>query len=1186
MSNSKRTDESLESYSDDSLSGGAAEFVDDAKSEMSQCSGDESGDEGKKKSWLFGWTWNGDSMKVFFWMVVTLGMIGVTAAVVLSITMSFLSKEEENEFHNAFQQQANVIAEATSFHAKTVVGSLESMSDTITSYSGSSASSRWPFVTVPDFDRRGQRARVDAFIEMIAFSPLVTYEDRDRWSIFTAYDSDWIGANVTVPQDIYRLHEDSGLPVQEDNILMIPIWQTSPKPHNSSLINFNLLSNSLYYFLFNAMTESKHTALSAVYRHQYMYNRLFAPGQHDKSHKTIHEAHSYDTSATLDSSSSDSSADDVMIDSLSAADFPHSVLMAPVYDSFNTSNQSLAGVIHGILPWDKYLTELLPPGERGIHCILKNSCGQAFSFQINGPQANFLGEGDLHNPKYDNLVQEVDFGSTFLGKETRTYRQCFYTLAVYPTEEFEAKFHSEDKQKFMAILAAVFSALAIFFFIFVWFVQRRQQKVMSVAVRTNSILSNLFPDNVRDRIMQQAEAQANREMDGDSMTGHDSNSNLKSLLQEPAFVPGMVIRKSVRGSISGSMRGNPVPGITILQDSPIADLYPDCTVLFADIVGFTAWSSTRDPSQVFVLLETLYGAFDAIAKRRRVFKVETIGDCYVAVAGLPMARRDHALAMARFANDLMFKSNEVFHLLEVTLGPGTSSLNMRLGLHSGPVTAGVLRGEKGRFQLFGDTVNTAARMESTARPGKVQASQATADLLLEAGKSNWVRQRSDKVHAKGKGEMTTFWVHVRASEGESQSFHSGDSSEKPSDDPFASTRNTTCGSLPKAALNSCKRELSVKHGRLVDWNVELLASLLQTVVAARQTRRKSKRGGFSEPKLEIRQSQMPFDEWAQAIDLPGKTQRTSRRGDYKDVELPEEVICQLRTFVTTIACLHGDNSFHNFDHASHVTMSVHKLLLRVIQSGEDSYRIASDPLTHFAAVMSALWHDVDHRGVPNSQLEKEEPALASKYDHKSVAEQHAIVLAWDLLMEDEYADLRNTIYTTQTELKRFRTVLVNSILSTDIMSKDLKKLRNERWNLAFSEDDKSELSPEDVDMYRASSVLEHLIQASDVSHTMQHWHVYRAWNERLFKEMYQAYQEGRSEKDPSESWYEGELGFFDFYIIPLAKKLNDCGVFGVSSTEYLDFALKNRAEWEVKGREVVSSMLDKVRGSVDKGAEC
>ena len=109
---------------------------------------------------------------------------------------------------------------------------------------------------------------------------------------------------------------------------------------------------------------------------------------------------------------------------------------------------------------------------------------------------------------------------------------------------------------------------------------------------------------------------------------------------------------------------------------------------------------------MFTLLETVYGAFDRIAKRRRVFKVETVGDCYVAVAGLPDPRRDHATVMARFAWEILACFNTTVKRLELSLGPDTGELELRIGIHSGPVIGGVLRGARSRFQLFGDTMNT------------------------------------------------------------------------------------------------------------------------------------------------------------------------------------------------------------------------------------------------------------------------------------------------------------------------------------------------------------------------------------------------------------------------------------------------------------------------------------------------
>ena len=110
---------------------------------------------------------------------------------------------------------------------------------------------------------------------------------------------------------------------------------------------------------------------------------------------------------------------------------------------------------------------------------------------------------------------------------------------------------------------------------------------------------------------------------------------------------------------------------------------PLCCTVFADISNFTAGSSVREPGQVFSLLENIYGAFDSVAKRRGAYKVETIGDSYVAVAGVPVPRPDHAIVMVRFARDCRQMMSYLTRDLEITLGPGTGDLQMRFGLNSG-----------------------------------------------------------------------------------------------------------------------------------------------------------------------------------------------------------------------------------------------------------------------------------------------------------------------------------------------------------------------------------------------------------------------------------------------------------------------------------------------------------------------
>jgi hypothetical protein len=92
---------------------------------------------------------------------------------------------------------------------------------------------------------------------------------------------------------------------------------------------------------------------------------------------------------------------------------------------------------------------------------------------------------------------------------------------------------------------------------------------------------------------------------------------------------------------------------------------------------------------------------------------------------------------------------------------------------------------------------------------------------------------------------------------------------------------------------------------------------------------------------------------------------------------------------------------------------------------------------------------------------------------------------------------------------------------------------------------------------------------------MQHWDIYVKWNERLFREMYAAYDAGRGSKNPADHWYEGEIMFFDKYVIPLAKKLDECGVFGVSSDEYLSYANANRRQWAVQGDQITARFSER-----------
>jgi hypothetical protein len=445
-------------------------------------------------------------------------------------------------------------------------------------------------------------------------------------------------------------------------------------------------------------------------------------------------------------------------------------------------------------------------------------------------------------------------------------------------------------------------------------------------------------------------------------------------------------------------------------------------------------------------------------------------------------------------------------------------------------------------------VNTAARMESNSLPGKILCSQKTADNLSSLGKQRWIKPRKSLVDAKGKGMMQTYWVNTRPNVDQDWSISSNYSEA------------------------SCLDDDDMKDSS-VKWMVNVFISALENVVMNRDTAQIEVSKSRTK---EMNLSSCPRDEVSEIIVIPNTSQKSSI-GDKSNSSLSAVVKEQILQYVTSIAEIYRNNSFHNFHHASHVVMSTQKLLNRIVRPTEGcisstAYGIASDALSQFAILFSALIHDADHRGVSNAQLVKECSPVAIRYDNKSVAEQNSITVAWELLMEDRFTDFRHQIMQSNAEANLFRKLIVNSVMATDLFDSDLKKLRENRWNVAFTNSEvecvRSTGDMEDNNR-RATIIIEHIIQAADVSHTMQHWHVYQEWNRHLFEEMYIGYQDGRVEKDPSEGWYNGELWFFDNYIIPLAKKLETCGVFGVSCGELLDYARDNRSEWAVKGRDIV-----------------
>jgi class 3 adenylate cyclase len=181
------------------------------------------------------------------------------------------------------------------------------------------------------------------------------------------------------------------------------------------------------------------------------------------------------------------------------------------------------------------------------------------------------------------------------------------------------------------------------------------------------------------------------------------------------------------------------------REEVIADRFADVTVLFADLVDFTPRAERIAPEQVVAVLNELFSSFDQLAQQQRLEKIKTIGDAYMVAAGLPEPRPDHAQAVAEMALALR---DEVARRSD----PSGQPLQVRIGIDTGPVVAGVLGTSKFSYDLWGDTVNTASRMESYGVAGCIQVTARTYQRL----KDGYRFQRRGPIQVKGKGELVTY----------------------------------------------------------------------------------------------------------------------------------------------------------------------------------------------------------------------------------------------------------------------------------------------------------------------------------------------------------------------------------------------------------------------------------------------
>ena len=245
-------------------------------------------------------------------------------------------------------------------------------------------------------------------------------------------------------------------------------------------------------------------------------------------------------------------------------DGPVSDLYYPIYDSFNITSRNLVAVFDTLVYWQVYFVDVLPQNADGVIAVLENTCNQSFTYAIDGPNARYLGPGDLHDPKYSHYEVSTGFGAFLGSKDLQLLAEkhhCSYNVKVYPSQTMEDQYSTNTPALFTIILVCVFGFTSLVFIAYDQLVARRQRVVLETAVKSTEVVEQLFPLEVREGLYNQSKPQR------DTVKRGTDDEVAKFL---------------------GTSEGDDDDFEDENDDSmPNAHTYENATVFFADIAGFT-----------------------------------------------------------------------------------------------------------------------------------------------------------------------------------------------------------------------------------------------------------------------------------------------------------------------------------------------------------------------------------------------------------------------------------------------------------------------------------------------------------------------------------------------------------------------------------------------------------------------
>jgi hypothetical protein len=409
----------------------------------------------------------------------------------------------------------------------------------------------FPNLTQPYFEISAGYVDGMGGIMSVAFAPLVRAEKQREWMEYSVANQGWIEESKKL-KELHPGHRDPlhgtiqdhehdrrlqsepvtpyiwrwedgwqvpewGLPGQ----VLAPLWQVTPAV--ASAVNVNLLSDKRVADLYKTMVVAEQSLLSTHFEIDDLFDFLFDPDE--KTNKLL----------------------------------PHAFLMEPVYSAFEKSRE-LVGFLLGVTAFENIMDNVVQEGANGIMCVIKDSCGSDMTFELNGPVSKFLGNEDLHDSRFDDFMYSVQLDAQLEAYETIPEGMCVHELRVYPSRAFRASYETNHPAIYTSVVVLAFIVTAALLIIYDRMITRRQEKTMNTAIRTGNLVASMFPENVRERLMEDALH------DDGKTSAFDANGKASS------------------SAVAGGFKTR-----------PIADFFPEVTIMFADISGFTAWASTREP---------------------------------------------------------------------------------------------------------------------------------------------------------------------------------------------------------------------------------------------------------------------------------------------------------------------------------------------------------------------------------------------------------------------------------------------------------------------------------------------------------------------------------------------------------------------------------------------------------------